>query len=270
MKNYIFILSCCLVGCGGTEFTTAIDNVGGETNTGGEHSLAGAAGNETGGSDTGGAVNSGGEAGESTGGMAGLGGSNTGGEPNTGGVISTGGAVTGGTGGSTGGSVNTGGQATGGGSSCVPKTCTELAQEKMNDVNSVDACNVWPDDGCGNAINCGGCERPNTVCGGPILHDLHYPEHRFNTNNQIVYESNTNVCSTGCVYYAKDTFTCGAINGLQNYAYLHCTDNQPLPPQSGCVAAYEGSTKDWCCGGAFISWGSELTSKVRKSDANPQ
>lgn len=154
------VLAGLLIGCGGSSTSTR----GGGPSIQGE---GGEAGSTVEPQETGGST-------EQTGGSTG----------ETGG---TGGIVGGGTGGmveQTGGSGNEPG--TGGATVCTPKTCLTYAVE-MTGSNELQACGLI-EDGCGNYIDCGGCENPSHACGGgSVLFDA-----------TIANDAIEGICNGGC------------------------------------------------------------------------
>ena len=182
---------------------------------------------------------------ERTGGSAGSGSTiqQTGGE---GGTISveTGGTETGGT--MAGGAVTTGGveatggnETTGGTGPCIPKTCltivVELAGGQTDPVP--DACGLV-DNGCGNLIDCGGCDE-NHACGD-------------GTWDQYVTldDGIPNLCGGGCdVIYAGDW--CADPSA----ANIRCTFSGNVPPTqrlsggyvSNCTQNASNGFDKWCC-----------------------
>jgi len=208
MKTLVSIVGCLiLVGCGSSS-TTVVESL---AETGGVSN--GGAGGEpaaTGGVSEGGSV---------TGGVA------TGGDE-------SGGVSNGGAGGSTGGVENTGGTGV-----CTPKTCLTIAVELAGGVTDPvpEACGLV-DDGCGNIIDCGGCEFP-TECG--LM--------KWNGIDDRLSEGHPNLCGRNCVRETKEhtDFYC---KNFENTWLYSCSAesgwNTPALPE---CYAYDSLGGMYCC-----------------------
>lgn len=202
MKSCIFLVALAL-GCSSN--TTVIH----------EGDAAGGSAGETGG-DAGASGGSG--AGSGTGGSAGVSTDGTAGSAGSGGTGDAG-AGTGGTGGS-----------------CMPKTCLTYAVEH----NGTDACGVVSN-GCGNFIDCGGCDDPAQKCGG---------SQPPNPDRSVV-ASDENTCGGGCTTMDLDKFSAFEKTNIcftTNIVVLfYCTVGQTAPSMAGTTCTAHQAGTIYCC-----------------------
>jgi hypothetical protein len=164
-------------------------------------------------------------------------------------VVSTGGNIseTGGVGGNgpTTGGAETGGETTGGvGGTCIPKTCLTIAVELANGVTDPvpDACGIV-DDGCGNLIDCGGCEIG--FCGSGDFQD-------WEDGKPEEYLSGTpNLCGGGCDKSRYSWVSCPDTSIL-----VACSQKTSIVPTvllsdrydaTNCSVITELMDELWCC-----------------------
>ena len=227
MKKFSILILLATIGC------TTINEVPVERGSGGQSS--GTGGKETsGGSGDSSGKSSGGDVsfgGESSGGVAG---SNEGGNFNSGGNNSAGvgGVETGGTAG-TAGSGAAGEAGTGGiPNNCIPKTCLTLEVESGHDL-----CDVH-EDGCGNWIQCGGCESGD-ICGKAPPYSG-------------TWEDQTGICNSACSDTIPPNNTgdpiliCKFYDPAHSKSALYCHDG--YVPNGNCVFVRDANNLDfWCC-----------------------
>lgn len=185
--------------------------------------------------ETGGEAGQAGAAGSNTGGQAGAAGSNTGGTINTGGGDSGAGGNSGGTAG-----VPSGG---GTGGTCVPKTCLTYAVQN----GVADACGTIQD-GCGNYIDCNGCDtskNPYSVCGGQPKPNI----------DGSANSGSPNLCDGGCSLVKPTNFLvslCSQEPADHNNIWFCTTNLQIKPNQNAVDCTYKGEIGTsgrfaWCC-----------------------
>lgn len=126
---------------------------------------------------------------------------------------------------STGGTGNTGG-------TCVPKTCLTIAVELAGGQTDPipEACGIV-DDGCGNLIDCGGCEQG--ICGGgSLLTDI-----PFEADDGI-----PGLCNGGC----QKNHECG-----DGRAHIVCSNEDITPTKTTSGQTLTNCTNydvfRWCC-----------------------
>lgn len=154
---------------------------------------------------------------EGNGGAGSGGGSGTGGDGAA--TSSSGmGGEGGGGGGTTSSSVSTG---------CNPKTCLTLAIE----LGGTDACGVL-EDGCGNFVDCAGCDDPNHSCGGAPP-----------TPQGETVDGTQSLCGGGCTDVTEQFGGCSVAHPIRMY----CTASTSIGPFVGCESAGQLPTNIWCC-----------------------
>lgn len=122
------------------------------------------------------------------------------------------------------------------GSSCIPKTCTTVAVELSGDTSGAsDACG-FVSDGCGNFIDCGGCENPHHGCG---LGNYETP----NMTDEIL-PGTENLCGGNCVRAFKQDLFFVCANSKDEWL---CSAPTLTPPAQGCVPHMASPTSFWCC-----------------------
>lgn len=153
-------------------------------------------------------------------------------------------------------------------STCIPKTCDQIADEAVggwntfDDVSAPTACG-WASDGCGNAIDCGECQGTNiesnseTNCGDGVT--LGFPQEFLQERYGLQYfiEPAANVCDSRCT---KKHGTNGG-SALADYCefrdkeYWACPTDIPPVGKTGCDQyEFEGGIRPddvyytpWCC-----------------------
>lgn len=121
---------------------------------------------------------------------------------------------------------NTGNDA---GSTCVPKTCEEVALELSSGKAESDACGEISD-GCGKNLDCGGCSDLYQACGGTMP--------KIDGSPKPI--STKNLCGGGCNIFT--TWPSSTVPNTLEY-HVHCTlDNPNLPPPQNVAYActYQG------------------------------
>jgi len=126
---------------------------------------------------------------------------------------------------------------------CVPKTCLTRGVELDTYYTAGDpvpqACGLL-DDGCGNYIDCGGCEPHYTCGGGTAEVDPLYPAMlpRLLTADDAV----PGICKGGCTEYGDY----GRGDCYVDYNLTACV-GEPVnvPPREGCVGSVDSNY--WCC-----------------------
>ena len=205
-RYWIPVIATFTLACGSeSSHRTVLVNAGGAAGVAGASGASASGGSGSGGS--GGIENDGG---------AGSGGSASGGAAGDAGSAGTGNV--GGVGGSAG---SAAGSASGGtGGTCVPKTCLTIAYEKSGGNPEAEACGIVSD-GCGNVIDCGGCEWEYAEC-----------------------SSVTKMCEGNC-YVSDDASPCQILQ-LSGY-HTWCDKEGTNPPFINCSAYGTAPTKEWCC-----------------------
>lgn len=121
------------------------------------------------------------------------------------------------------------------GTGCVPKTCVTVAVEMGIDTDQI--CGPVSD-GCGNYIDCGGCDGNFEECGGapPYVEkgDVIYPE------------GTENVCGGGCIINPHQPAGCDPGTGQ-----FICNTYSLNGPKNDCYPfnklSADGSASIWCC-----------------------
>ena len=111
---------------------------------------------------------------------------------------------------------------------CPAQTCLDLGLE----------CGVV-DDGCGNAIDCGGC-NPRETCGGGDL-----VLNGDGETNGATETGEENRCGGGCAVEDPDNFLAPCQAQGRGDSYFCVVAN--VIPFAGCTKMYAGSTNEWCC-----------------------
>lgn len=170
---------------------------------------------------------------------------------------SSGGSSGGGTGGSSGGADSgaggSGGAGGAGGGPCIPKTCLTYSYNQTGQTNL--ACGSISD-GCGNIIECGGCE-PYFACGGGETKAVPsdgwgpmYPDDVLIPNSGV-----DNICNGGC---KEQPFHSNCPTNPSFGYFVTCPywGGEPSPPThskeraySHCVSIDEVNNYNlnWCC-----------------------